>query len=67
MDSELSDKFDVAVGMHQGSVLSPFIFAIVVDVFTEFAREGALSELLYAGDLVLMSEAIEGLKNKFLK
>ena len=31
--------------MHQGSVLSPFLFAVVVDVATEFAREG---ELLYA-------------------
>ena len=29
--------------------------------------EGVLSELLYADDLVLMSETIEGLRNKFLK
>ena len=29
--------------------------------------EGALNELLYAGDLVLMSEILEGLRNKFLK
>ena len=29
--------------------------------------EGALRELLYADDLVLMSETIEGLRNKFLK
>ena len=47
-------------------MLSPFLFAVVVDV-TEFAREGALGELLYADDLVLMSETIEGLMNKFLK
>ena len=52
--------------MHQGPVLSPFLFAVVVDV-TEFARMGALSKLLYADDLVLMCETIEGLKNKFLK
>ena len=31
------------MGMHQGSVLSPLIFALVVDV-TEFSRWGALSE-----------------------
>ena len=31
------------------------------------APEGALSELLYADDLDLMSETIEGLRNKFLK
>ena len=29
--------------------------------------EGVLSALLYADDLVLMSEKIEGLSNKFLK
>ena len=28
--------------------------------------EGALSELLYADDLILMRETIDGLKNKFL-
>ena len=39
----------------------------MADVATEFAREGALSELLYADDLVLMSETIEGLRDKFLK
>ena len=29
--------------------------------------EGTLSELLYDDDLVLMSETIKGLRNKFLK
>ena len=29
-----------------------FFFAVVIDVVTEFAREGTLSELLYADDLV---------------
>ena len=53
------------MGMHQGSVLSTFLLAVVVDVVTELAREDALSELLHADDLVLMSETIEGLRNKF--
>ena len=48
-------------------MLSPFHFTEVVDVVTEFAREGALSELLYADDLVLMSETIDGLRNKLIK
>ena len=67
VNSELSEELEVKVGMHQGSVLSPFILAVVVDVVTEFARECALSELLYADDLVLMSETIERHGNKFLK
>ena len=44
-----------------------FLFAVVVDVVTEFAREGVLSELLYSGDSIPMSETTEGLRNKFLK
>ena len=66
-DCELSEEFEVNVGIHNGSVLSSFLFAVVVDVVTEFSRESALSELLYADDLVLMSETIEGIRNKFLK
>ena len=67
VDSELSEQLKIKVEMHQGSVLSPFLLAVVVDVVTEFAREGTRSELLYADDLVLMSEIIKGLTNKFLK
>ena len=37
MDSELSEEFEVKVGIHQGSVLSFYLFAVVVDVVTEFA------------------------------
>ena len=67
MDSELLEKFEVKVVMHQGSVLSLFLFTVLVDVVTEFAREVVLSVLLYADDLVLMSETIEGLRIKFIK
>ena len=63
VDSELSEEFEAKEGIHQGSVLSPFLFAVVVDVVTDLAREGVLSELLYADDLVLMSETIKGLRN----
>ena len=49
VDSELSEKVEVNVGMHQGSVLLHFLFAVVVDI-TDFASLGELSELLYADD-----------------
>ena len=61
VSSELSGEFEVKVGMYRESVLSPFLFEVVVDVVTEFIRDGALSELLCADDIVLMSETIEGL------
>ena len=44
MHSELSDEFEVNVRIHQGSVLSPFIFKVVADAVTEFAREGVIGE-----------------------
>ena len=66
MDYELSEEFEVKVRMLQGSEPSPLLFE-VVDVVTEFARKCAQSELLYADDLVLMSETIKRLRNKFWK
>ena len=36
---------------------------MVVDFVTELAREGALHELLYVDDLVLMSETIEAIRS----
>ena len=38
VDSELSEEFEVNVEIHQGSALSPFLLAVVVDVVTEFVR-----------------------------
>ena len=61
-----SEEFKVKVGVHQESVLSPLLFAIVVDVTTENARRGVINELLYADNLVLMNEDMEDLKKKFL-
>ena len=65
--SEFSEEFYVAIGVHQESVLLPLLYGIVVDVVTENAREGLMKEVLYANDLVLMSEMMERLKERFLK
>ena len=32
-------------GVHQGSVLSPLVFATMVDVFTESVRNGLMNEM----------------------
>ena len=59
-----SEEFEVKVGLHQESVLSPLLFVAVMEVLTREIREGLTWELLYANDLVLMAENIEakGLK-----
>ena len=36
VDSELSEELEVNVGMHQGSVLSPFLPTLLVDVVTDW-------------------------------
>ena len=63
--SAYSQELEVKVGVHQGSVLSLLLFAIVVDVIAENARRGVVNELLYADDLVLMSEDMKDLKERF--
>ena len=63
--SELSEQFLVQGGVHQGSVLSPLLFAITVDVIIENAREGLMNKILIADDLALMSVIIEKLKEVF--
>ena len=64
---ELSQEFEVKVGVHQGSTLSPLLFAIMVDMITESVRNGLMSEMLYADHLVLTSETMEGLRGTFWK
>ena len=44
----------VIVGVHQGSVLSPLLFTIVMEAITKELCNGLPSELLYADDLVLI-------------
>ena len=46
-------------------MLSPLLFAIVVDVITENARRGVVNELLYSDDLAVMSETMEDLQERF--
>ena len=56
MGSACLEEFEVKVSIHQGPVQSPLLFAIVVNVITENAKRGVVNELLYADDLVLMSD-----------
>ena len=49
----LTEKFKVGVGLHQGSALSAFLFAIIMDKLTEDIRKDAPRDMLFADDIVL--------------
>ena len=46
--SGLSEEFSVKVGVHQGFVLSPLLFAKVIDEVTENARKGWMKQILWS-------------------
>ena len=57
-----SESFEVTIGVHQGSVLSSLLFAIVMEALYRECCIGCPWELLYADDLVFMSGNLEDLK-----
>ena len=67
VNNTYSDEFGVKVGVHQGSVLSPLLFVIVLEALSCEFRTGTPWELLYADDLVISAETEEGLKMKLNK
>ena len=56
-----SEEFEVKVGVHQGSVLSPPLFIIVFETLSREFRCDVLCENLYADDLVIIAESHEAL------
>ena len=57
--SEYSEEFEVGVGVHQGSVLSPLLFIIVLDALSRDFRVGVPLELFFADDLVITATFLE--------
>ena len=59
-----SDDFLVQVRLHQGSVLHPLLFVIVLDVLSREVRSGCPEVLVHADDFALVSETLEDLKGR---
>ena len=53
----LSDEFEVKVGVHQGSVLSPLLFIIVLEALSREFQAGVPWEDRYADDLVIIADS----------
>ena len=54
-----SEAFEVKVGVHQGSVLSPMLFIIVLEALSREFLSGVPWEDLYADHLVIIAEWLE--------
>ena len=63
---ELTDEFSITIRVHQGSAMSHFLFTIVMDEIIESIHEGIPWCMLFADNIVLISETKEG-DNKKLK
>ena len=49
----------MGVGVHQGSVLSPLLFIIVLEALSRDFRVGVPWKLLFADDLVIIATSLE--------
>ncbi|MCJ8730181.1 hypothetical protein PDJAM_G00181210 [Pangasius djambal] len=54
-----TEEFKVEVGLHQGSALSPFLFAMVMDQLSEEDRQESPCTMMFADDIVICSESRE--------
>ncbi|KAK3559672.1 hypothetical protein QTP86_013919, partial [Hemibagrus guttatus] len=54
-----TEEFKVEVGLHQGSALSPFLFAIVMDQLSEEVSQESPWTMMFADDIVICSESRE--------
>ena len=65
VEGEDSKEFAARVGISQGSILLPFVFAVVMDVVTEEVAEEECA-LMYADDLELICETKEEARQRFV-
>ena len=49
----ITENFKVKVGLHQGSALSPFLFAVIMDRLTDEVRREPPWTMLFADDIVI--------------
>ena len=65
INNVLGNKFSVKVGVHQGSVLSPLLFIIVLKALSSGCRNRSVWELLYADDLGIIAKSLKELEDSY--
>ena len=59
-----TESFKVKVGLHQGSALSPFLFAVIMDRLTDEVRREPPWTMLFADVIVICEEAREEVERR---
>ncbi|GKA98867.1 ataxia telangiectasia mutated family protein [Tanacetum coccineum] len=59
-----TEFFSVEVGLHQGSAISPYLFALILDELSRGIQEDIPWCMIFADDIVLVSESAEGLNDR---
>ncbi|XP_063597331.1 uncharacterized protein LOC134774012 [Penaeus indicus] len=59
-----TEEFEVTVGLHQGSALSPFLFAVIIDCAAEKVQREAPWDMLFADDVVVSAETKEEVEQR---
>ena len=61
---EVSKDFTISLGLLQGSALSPFLFALVLDELTRGIQDEVPWCMLFADDIVLIDETRQGVNDR---
>jgi hypothetical protein len=59
-----TNDFLINIGLHQGSVLTPYLFALVMDDVTRDIQGDISWCMLFVDDVVLMDESMMGVEQK---
>ena len=59
MEGGQSEYFEVKIGVHQGSALSPYLFVLVIDELLKGVIKEAPWCMLFADDMVIIGETVD--------